>query len=141
MLTVVANLVEEFENLKRIGLLFLVFGGDFDGNTLLEEDCEVVGLIGSIFRIDSLGPKLLGRSVIHVFKSTSFVTISCSQSVIATRRELEENGPEQTMKKSQDDLTCSEPSSNPSTKAMNRKRLAFGRRMCGRGCYEVNVQP
>lgn len=50
---VVANLVEELEKLEAVGDLLLVLGHNLDGNTLLEVDGELIGLVRGVKGVDS----------------------------------------------------------------------------------------
>lgn len=89
---VVANLVEELEQVQAVGDLLLVLGNHLDGNTLLKVDGELVGLVRRIHgvkgaaggRVSAGGesvsgwmggsrPELLGRSVVGVLEDTSLV--------------------------------------------------------------------
>lgn len=81
---VVTNLVEQFEQLYRVGSL-LVRGSNLDRETLLEVHGEVERLVRSLKGIDSLGPKVLRRSVIGVFENTSLVRAMNEVLVLAPR--------------------------------------------------------
>lgn len=68
-----AELVEEAEELDRVGGS-LLGSHDLDGNTLLEVDGDVGGLVRSVERRDSLGPHVLGGSDIGVLEHAGLVT-------------------------------------------------------------------
>lgn len=81
---VVTNLVEQLEQLYRVGGL-LIRGSNLDKETLLEVHSEVERLVGSLKRIDSLSPKVLRRSMIGVFENTGLVRTVDEVLVLAPR--------------------------------------------------------
>jgi hypothetical protein len=81
---VVTNLVEQLEQLYRVGGL-LVRGSNFHRETLLEVHGEVERLVRSLKRIDSLSPKVFRRSMIRVFENTGLVRAMDEVLVLAPR--------------------------------------------------------
>ena len=81
---VVANLVEKLEELYRVGLL-LVRGSNLDRQALLEVYSEVERLVRCLKRIDSLSPKVLGRSVVRILENASLVRAVNKVLVLAPR--------------------------------------------------------
>jgi hypothetical protein len=69
---VVTNLVEKLEQFNRVSSL-LIRGSNLDGQALLKKDSEVKRLVRGLKGVDSLSPKILGRSVVRVLKNTSLV--------------------------------------------------------------------
>jgi hypothetical protein len=61
---VVANLVEELEQVQAVGDLLLVLGNHLDGDTLLKVDGELVRLVRRIDGVKgaTVGPVSAGRS-------------------------------------------------------------------------------
>lgn len=63
------DLIEGVEKLNGVGVLLL--GSDkLGGNTLLEVDGEVGGLVGSGHRVSGHGPHVSGGSVVGVLQDT-----------------------------------------------------------------------
>lgn len=65
----VAELVKSVEELDGVGVGG-VGGDDLDGDTLLEVDGDVGGLVGGVHGVLSHGPHVGGGSVVRVLQDT-----------------------------------------------------------------------
>jgi hypothetical protein len=81
---VVTNLVEKLEQLYRVGSL-LIRGSNLDGKALLKKDSEVERLVRGLKRVDSLSPKILGRSVVRVLQNAGLVRAVNQVLILAPR--------------------------------------------------------
>lgn len=68
-----ANLVESNEDLDTVGDL-LALGDELDGNTLLERNGNVSGLVRSLARVDGLDPHVVGGRNRGIFEGAGLVT-------------------------------------------------------------------
>ena len=67
-----AELVEKAEELDRVGS-GLLRRYDLDGNTLLEVDGNIDGLIGGVQGRDGLRPHVIGRGRVGVLEHASLI--------------------------------------------------------------------